>query len=187
MGNICCNRPIVLHEIKKPKKYLTKQSLKHNPVIYQFSKLTDFKKKYEFVSMIGFGGFGRVRLYRDKTFKDLKYAIKTLKKNYFNANSIRNLLEEVKNLGRLDHPNIVKYFETYEDDLYLHIVMEYIPGDNLLRVITERKINNFREKDAAEILKCLLRTISFIHQNNIIHRDLKPENILFSISGNLQN
>jgi calcium-dependent protein kinase len=152
----------------------------------KFSKQSDYKKKYEYINMIGNGGFGKVRLYRDKNCKDFKYAIKTLKKDFLNPHSIQSIIEEVNILRGLDHPNIVKYFETYEDDLYIHIVMEYIPGDNLFKMVTNRNYTKFGEKDAAEILVCLLKAVLFLHKNGIVHRDIKPENILFSMPGNYQ-
>lgn len=62
--------------------------------------------------------------------------------------------------------------------------MEYIPGENLFKVITNRKYNSFCEKNAAEIFSCLLKAVIFLHNNNIVHRDIKPENILFSMPGN---
>ena len=95
------------------------------------------------------------------------------------------LKQEVEVLKKLDHPNIVKYFDTYEDESFLQIVMEYIPGENLLQVIKQKKINKFDEKQASFMIKNLLKAVLYLHNNNIIHRDIKPENILFSISGSL--
>jgi calcium-dependent protein kinase len=65
--------------------------------------------------------------------------------------------------------------------------MEYIPGENLFKVITNRKYNSFCEKNAAEILTCLFKAVLFLHKNNIVHRDIKPENILFSMPGKYQS
>ena len=60
--------------------------------------------------------------------------------------------------------------------------MEYIPGGNLFKIISNKKIN-FAEKDINEIMLYLMKAILFLHHNGIIHRDIKPENILFSIKG----
>lgn len=146
------------------------------------SKITDFKKKYEFVSLIGSGGFGKVRLYKDKMVPDLKYAIKTMKKNYINLHNLESIVREVSILMQLDHPNIVKYFETFEDEKYIHIVMEFVPGESLFSVLWNNK-RKISESDMNSIIKYLLKAVAFIHNNEIIHRDLKPENILFSIPG----
>ena len=149
----------------------------------RFSKQGDYNIKYEYISPIGNGSFGKVRLFRDRKMKTMKYAIKTIKKDFFNIHSIENILKEIEILRSLDHPNIVKYFETYEEDFYLHIVMEYIPGNNLFKMISNKKKFHFTEKDINEIMLCLMKAVSFLHHNEIIHRDIKPENILFSVQG----
>lgn len=185
MGSCCNNRsePITLDSRRTSFSGGRRGSI----FLEKFSKQEDYKKKYEYISMLGNGGFGKVRLYRDKSNKDLKFAIKTLKKDILNSYSIQALEEEVKILRTVDHPNIVKYFETYEDKYYIHIVMEYIPGDNLFKVITNRAYNKFCEKDASEILSCLFKAVLFLHKSDMVHRDIKPENILFSVPGNYQS
>ena len=145
----------------------------------KYSIQKDFRKKYEFQSLIGSGAFGKVRLYLDRDSKSFKYAIKTIKKNIFKRHSIDSIKREIDILRSLDHPNIVKYFETYEDECYLHIVMEYIAGDNLFRVLTDQKGFKFTERTISKIMTCLLKAVLFLHHNGIIHRDIKPENIVF--------
>ena len=147
--------------------------------IDRHSKTSDYKKKYKYISTIGNGAFGKVRLYIDRKLKSMKYAIKTIKKDFFNIHSIESVIREIEILRSLDHPNIVKYFETYEDDFFLHIVMEYIPGDNLFKMISNKKTIHFTEKDINEILLFLMKSVLFLHHNGIVHRDIKPENILF--------
>ena len=164
------------------KKY---NNLTSNPLltIDRHSKTSDYKKKYKYISTIGNGAFGKVKLYIDRKIKSMKYAIKSIKKDFFNLNSIENILKEIEILRNLDYPNIVKYFETYEDENYLHIVMEYIQGDslyNLLKNNNNQKIH-FKEKEIKKIILTLLKVVSFLHKKKIVHRDLKLENILFSI------
>jgi calcium-dependent protein kinase len=185
MGGTCCtNRENMTINARRGSNTPSKRG---SILLEKYSKITDYKKKYEYISILGNGGFGKVRLHRDRNCKEMRFAIKTLKKDFLNTHNIGSLIDEVTILRELDHPNIVKYFETYEDDFYLHIVMEYIPGENLFKVITNRKYNRFRERDAAEILTCLFKAVLFLHKNNIIHRDIKPENILFSMPGKYQS
>ena len=183
MGN-CCGTPYVKTQVVRKTSSLSRKS---SILFEHFSKQSDYKKKYEFISILGNGGFGKVRLFRDKKFPDMKYAIKTIKKDFFNRHGIVSMIREVEILRKLDHPNIVNYFETYEDEHYLNIVMEYIPGDNLLKMISNKSYLDFGERDILEIVTVLLKTIQFLHNNNIIHRDLKPENILFSINENYES
>lgn len=184
MGGCCNKREILTISYKKKGPQFRRRS---SIFLENFSKQDDYKKKYEYISILGNGGFGKVRLYRDREAKELKFAIKTIKKDLLNAHNIKSLIEEVKILRNLDHPNIVKYFETYEDDAYIHIVMEYIPGDNLFKIVTNRKYYHFKEADASEIMKCLLKAVMFLHKMNIVHRDIKPDNILFSLPGNYES
>ena len=150
-----------------------------------FSKYYNHKKKYELVSKLGKGAYGKVNLFRDKELKDIHYAIKTLKKNLLKPSSLTYIKNEVEIISSLDHPNIVRYFETYEDITQLHIVMEYVPGDNL-HMLMKTKVT-FTEKEMAEIVYCLLKAVYFLHQNGIVHRDIKPENILFCETDDLNS
>lgn len=168
MGSMCSKRPIVIDEKRRTTKV---------------SKVTDLRKKYEYNCMLGNGGFGKVRLYCDKFCRNMKYAIKTIKKENLGEQLREQIIEEVKILRELDHPNIVKYYETYEDEYYIHIVMEYLHGEDLFKVITMKNYNHYNEVDAAEIISYLLKALASIHNKGIVHRDLKPENILFSVPG----
>ena len=144
------------------------------------SKNKDIRKNYEFISMLGTGSFGKVRLYRDRNYKDLLFAIKTLKKDGIPQYQFNLLKSEVDILSNLDHPNIVKYFGTFEDEFFIHIVMEYLKGHDLDRIISLKNYTGFDEKNMCQIIQQLLKALAFIHSKNIIHRDIKPENILFS-------
>ena len=144
------------------------------------TKNADIRKNYEFISILGNGNFGKVRLYRDRKQKDLLFAIKTLKKESLTRNYYEMIKNEVNILSNLDHPNIVKYFGVYEDDYYIHILMEYLKGYDLYKIIALKKYTGFDEKDICEIIYQLLQALSFVHGQNIVHRDIKPENILFA-------
>ena len=178
MGNCCQVKEVVeIQTNKSPTNPITRRSSSF--IFDKFSKQKDFRKKYEYKCLIGSGAFGKVRLYVDRDSKTFRYAIKTIKKNIFNKHSIESIKREIDILRSLDHPNIVKYFETYEDEYYLHIVMEYIAGDNLFRVLTDQKRFKFTERAISKIMTCLLKAVLFLHHNGIIHRDIKPENIVF--------
>ena len=148
------------------------------------SKNKDIRKSYEFISMLGNGSFGKVRLYRDRNYKDLLFAIKTLKKEGIPPYQFNLLKSEVNILSNLDHPNILKYFGTFEDENFIHIVMEYLKGHDLYKIISLKNYTGFDEKNMCQIIQQLLKALSFIHSKNIIHRDIKPENILFSYKRN---
>ena len=140
----------------------------------------DIKKNYELIYVLGTGAFGKVRLYRDRTNNELLYAIKTLKKEGISKTQYELIQSEINILSKLDHPNVVKYFGTFEDDFYLHIMMEYLQGHDLFKIITLKDYTKIEEKDMSQIIYKLFKTLIFLHTKNIVHRDIKPENILFS-------
>jgi calcium-dependent protein kinase len=139
-------------------------------------KGSGIRDKYKFEDIIGNGNFGKVIRARNRTDSSNVVAIKAIKTSKIeNANFI---IEEIRILRTLDHPNIVKYYETFEGDQYIYIVMEYCSGGELFDKILEREI--FGEKEAARILEKLLKAINHCHTNNVAHRDIKPENILYA-------
>lgn len=79
-------------------------------------------------------------------------------------------------MRQLDHPNIVRLFEVFQDDKRFYLVTELCTGGELFDEITKR--SHFSEADAALITKQVLSAVAYCHSKNICHRDLKPENIL---------
>ena len=80
--------------------------------------------------MLGSGAFGQVFKTCNKHDNMHEVAIKVLHKSKLKCN-IDLIYQEVDILTKLDHPNIVKYYETYDDDKYIYLVMEYIGGGEL--------------------------------------------------------
>jgi calcium-dependent protein kinase len=116
----------------------------------------------------------------------LLVAIKVLSKQNINLEKKAEIEAEIECLRKLDHPNIVKYYETYENDKYFYIVMEYCSGGELFTRITEitKRDGHFCEKESAKIVFKILKAIAHCHANNIAHRDLKPENIMLTDNNN---
>jgi calcium-dependent protein kinase len=81
-------------------------------------------------------------------------AIKVISKKKI-EDDIDQLLDEISILKSLDHPNIIKYYETYENQKYMYIVMEYCAGGELFDVIANKaqKEGTFKESEAAEMIK----------------------------------
>ena len=86
--------------------------------------------------MLGTGAFGKVFLTHNRHNKAHQVAIKVLNKNKL-QDHLDAIQEEVGILTKLDHPNIVKYYETYIDEKYIYLVMEYIGGGELFDKIAK--------------------------------------------------
>jgi calcium-dependent protein kinase len=94
------------------------------------------------------------------------------------------LHQEVAILQTLDHPNIVKYYETYEDEKFIYLVMELCPGGELFEKLSANKTMN--ENMAAQAIEKNLRALIHCHKQNIVHRDIKPENIMYDSVGEVK-
>jgi calcium-dependent protein kinase len=81
----------------------------------------------------------------------------------------------------MDHPSIIKLYETFEDHHNIYLVMELCQGGQLYDRITE--LGCFGELEAASVMQQVLRTVFYMHQQRICHRDLKPENFVFQSVG----
>jgi len=103
-------------------------------------------------------------------------AVKVLRKSQMDAEEQKMLFNEINILKSLDHPNIIKMFEFFEDEKRYYLVTEICKGGELFDEIINR--GKFTERDAAVLIKQLLMCINYCHKKNIVHRDLKPENIL---------
>lgn len=88
------------------------------------------------------------------------------------------MVNEIKILKLVDHPNIIKLYEVYEDERYIYLVMEYCRGGELIERIVEK--STFSEQEAANLMKKIFQAINHLHNQGISHRDLKPENILYT-------
>lgn len=135
--------------------------------------------------VLGVGAFGRVFMTTNRHDKNLKVAIKVLDKHKLKEN-IDCIIEEVAILNKLDHPNIVKYFETYDDNKYIYLVMEYVSGQQLFDKITQQENQTFGEREAADYMEKLFQAINHCHAQGVIHRDIKPENIMITDQGSVR-
>ena len=142
------------------------------------SLMKDIRKEYKFKSCLGGGHFGTVRKAYKKTDKEILtyYAIKSIPMKNLTSN-IDDFVKEVDIISTLDHPNIIKFYETYHDRCFFHIVMELCRGKEILHQMTNNGC--MEEKKVVYIIVKVLLAIAHCHNRGITHRDLKPENILF--------
>ena len=150
-----------------------------NPIKYKAgSLLQDIRKIYKFRDNLGGGHFGKVRLgYRRNEKPPPFYAIKSISKRNLTDKDLEDLIKEVDIISCLDHPNIIKFYETYHDKFYFHIVMELCKGKEVFdRIVEDGRI---KEKKVCMVIMKVLHAISYCHSRGVTHRDLKPENILF--------
>jgi calcium-dependent protein kinase len=133
---------------------------------------------------LGEGSYGSVCKATHKS-TGVERAIKTIAKK--NMKNIERFKKEIAIMKIMDHPNIIKLFETFEDHQNIYLAMELCTGGELFDRIIEA--SHFNEKEAAIVMQQILRAIFYLHEQHICHRDLKPENFLFQsrdpIEGNI--
>ncbi|TYI10399.1 hypothetical protein ES332_A09G139000v1 [Gossypium tomentosum] len=96
------------------------------------------------------------------------------------AIAIEDVRREVKILRALTgHKNLVQFYDAYEDDENVYIVMELCKGGELLDRILSRG-GKYPEEDAKAVMVQILSVVAFCHLQGVVHRDLKPENFLFT-------
>lgn len=138
----------------------------------------DIRSVYKFKDVIGGGHFGTVRMAYKKNIEPKKlYAIKSISKKNIQENDLEEMIKEVDILSTLDHPNIIKFHETYNDEYYFHIVMEVAKGKDVFDKIMEDGV--LPEETVSNITYKVLSALVYCHCKGISHRDIKPENILF--------
>ena len=148
---------------------------------------------YKILECIGKGAFGSVYSVQKG---DNKYAMKEILLNSFNAiprnekGDVGDLLcREVEILKDLDHPNIIKYYNSFHQQDYLYIVIELIEGMTLAEYIasTTEKHQKLSEDKVWDILIQLSEALRYLHaEKHVVHRDIAPTNAMINHKGTVK-
>ncbi|CAG9329412.1 unnamed protein product [Blepharisma stoltei] len=95
---------------------------------------------------------------------------------------LENLVNEIKVIRKLSHPNIIKIHDVYECPNHICLILDYVEHDNLFARISPKK--RFDEKTVTRLARELLSVLDYLSSLNIIHRDIKLENILMTSEDN---
>jgi len=138
-------------------------------------------ENYKVVSVLGEGGMGIV--YKAFDIKLERFvALKVLNQTgSLNSNFVERFKREAKNQAKLNHPNIVSVYGFTEQNGILGIVMEYVEGETLEKLISRK--SKLETKETLLILQQVLEGVGHAHSKNFIHRDIKPSNIILNREG----
>ncbi|XP_058730750.1 CDPK-related kinase 5-like [Vicia villosa] len=148
---------------------------------FGFSK--DFTSKLEVGEEVGRGHFGYTcsAKFKKGEHKGQQVAVKVIPKaKMTTAIAIEDVRREVKILRALNgHSNLVQFYDSFEDQENVYIVMELCEGGELLDMILSRG-GKYSEDDAKAVMVQILNVVAFCHLQGVVHRDLKPENFLYT-------
>ncbi|CAD0108944.1 unnamed protein product [Aureobasidium uvarum] len=134
-----------------------------------------FVGRWQLGKTIGQGGCSTVRLVRHKDTGQIG-AAKIISRKMAETVRAQSLLREIAIMKLLDHPNIVRLYDVWENHNELYLIMEYVEGGELFHYIEECR--GLGEGESVYIFRQIVAALLYCHRMHIHHRDLKPENIL---------
>jgi serine/threonine protein kinase len=147
------------------------------------------KLRYEHRRRLGEGGLGEVIGARDNDI-DRDVAVKRMRHETASPATIARFVEEVRTIGRLEHPNIVPIHDVGVDERgEYYFVMKYIEGDTLEAIIEKLQAGDpgtharYGYERRVQIFTALLEAVAYAHSKGIVHRDIKPANVMVGAYG----
>ena len=140
--------------------------------------------EYESLSIIGRGAFGEVHVCREIKTGNI-YAIKKIKKEtLIKKNQIIHIRSEQLFMSKVKSPWIVDLKASFQEGDYLYLVMEFLPGGDLMSLLIKKDI--LTEDEARFYIAELILAVDSIHKLDCIHRDIKPDNVLIDKNGHIK-
>ena len=139
------------------------------------------RNMFEFIYVIGKGGFGKVWKVQYKKTKEY-FALKEMsKRKIIDKKSEKSINSEREFLSKLHNPFIVNMHYAFQDNDNLYLVMDMLSGGDLRYHCSRYRI--FSEEQTRFFIACIIYSLEYIHSNNVIHRDIKPENLVLDEKG----
>ena len=165
-----------------------KEEMRQNFLHIQAEQMRQGRKKmsireFEPLTIIGRGAFGEVRVCRQISTGDIVAIKKMRKEDMLNKNQLMHVRTE-KEIMTASNPWIVKLKYSFQDDYYLYLVMDFLPGGDLMNLLMKKEV--LTEDEARFYTAEMILAVDSVHKLNCIHRDLKPDNILIDKNGHIQ-
>ncbi|CAI0558937.1 unnamed protein product [Linum tenue] len=161
-------------------KYLEKKETEFMRILRHKMGADDFEP----LTMIGKGAFGEVRICKEKSTGHV-YAMKKLKKSeMLRRGQVEHVKAERNLLAEVDSNCIVKLYCSFQDEEYLYLIMEYLPGGDMMTLLMRK--DTLTEDEARFYVGETVLAIESIHKHNYVHRDIKPDNLLLDKHGHMK-
>jgi serine/threonine protein kinase len=140
--------------------------------------------RYVIMDRLGSGAMGRVYKAHHQLM-DRVVALKIIAPEIVsNSRVVARFQREMKMVGRLDHPNVVRAFDADQIGQTLYIVMEYVPGRSLSQKFKSEGV--LPAQDVVNYAAQAALGLAHAHAQGIVHRDVKPSNLLLSDTGQIK-
>lgn len=164
---LLCPQAIAAFTVRRQRR----NTRSHSAYVYKHV-LGEPSQDYDCSTKLGSGAFGVVlKAVQNRTGK--AFAIKQMERAKINQDE---LWTEVETMKELDHPHIMRLFQSFETPEHIYLVMELCSGGGFNDML--EKAGYLLEYPASRIFKQIIGVVSYLHANKICHRDLKPENFL---------
>ena len=136
--------------------------------------------RYQILSQLGEGGMGAVYKGHDMTLQR-DVAIKVMHAHFAaNKDFQGRFLQEARTAARMDHPGIVQVYDFGQDRSALYIVMKFIPGDNLEKMLRDLRAQDkwIMLNESVLLIQQVAKALDYAHRQGVLHRDIKPANVM---------
>ncbi|XP_075366517.1 SNF-related serine/threonine-protein kinase-like isoform X1 [Mycteria americana] len=132
---------------------------------------------YDLERTLGKGHFAVVKLARH-VFTGQRVAVKVIDKSKLAGEAAGQLLQEVRCMKLVQHPNVVRLYEVIDTHTKLYLILELGDGGDMFDHIMRHE-GGLAEARAKHYFAQIVHAISYCHKLHVVHRDLKPENVVF--------
>ncbi|MBN2473028.1 MAG: serine/threonine protein kinase [Pirellulales bacterium] len=152
---------------------------------WQAKQLLDGRTKftlgsYKIVDSLGQGGMGQV-FKAEHSVMGRVVAVKVLPLSKTTPAAVANFTHEIRALGSLDHPRLVRAWDAGQDGSVYYLVTEFVPGTDLRKLVRHK--SRLSMEESASIVYQVADGLDYAHSKGLVHRDVKPGNVLVTPEG----
>lgn len=138
---------------------------------------------YEFGPLVGEGSFGKVYTVKHRVSGEARVCKKIMKLKGKAGMKLEEIIKEIESMAMVDHPNLIKVYEFFEDSGCVMQILETCSGGELhdkIEGVFKKGQTPYTEGFMCDVMKQALRALAFMHGERIMHKDLKPQNIMLT-------
>uniref|UniRef100_A0A7S2X1Z1 non-specific serine/threonine protein kinase n=1 Tax=Chloropicon roscoffensis TaxID=1461544 RepID=A0A7S2X1Z1_9CHLO len=188
---------------RRKRRSLLEQELKQNtnlPTQVKEERMKEFGRKeteyarlmrqrhcaedFEPLAIIGRGAFGEVRIVREKATGEIQAMKKLKKSEMLRRGQVEHVKAERNVLVEVSSPYVMKLYYSFQDEEFLYLVTEYLPGGDMMTLLMRR--DTLTERETQFYIAETVLALESIHKRGYIHRDIKPDNLLLDKFGHMK-